>query len=384
MKINKHRRSIIYVNFSPYDNAGHILDFLLTHFDTVIHFSFDHLRLQNGRRTNLLTVYNKGEIFEKRDLLPLRTPPWLRFPSLPAVAILIFHQTWWHSRRLNRQLGTPDYYLSVNAYTACIGNFLRNWKHVKRTVFWVWDYYPKGYPDWKMRLIRSIYWRFDKPGLTQSDIIVAISKKLITLRYKLGVLPLNKTYKIIPIGTDPIDRVSKKGTCVIGFLGMLKISSGLDLLIDSLTAIKKKYPKAKVEIIGSGPDEQYFRARTRRFGNTITFHGFIDSNDDVKNKMKNWTIGIATYLPHKSNESQWTDPSKIKAYLSAGVPVVTTHVPQFAREIKKHNAGMVIDYQKNELLRAITTIEKMKNVYARNALALSKKFSYHKLYKHFF
>src|SRR3972149_6825604 len=140
--------SIVYVNFSPYDNAGRILDFLTSSFDTVIHFSYDHLRLRNGRKTNILAICENGRVVRKKKLIPLRTPEFLRFFSLPAVAALIFLQTFFYCFLYQRQHKNLDYYLSVNAFTTIVGIILRKLGLVKESIFWVWDYYPPGYPDW--------------------------------------------------------------------------------------------------------------------------------------------------------------------------------------------------------------------------------------------
>lgn len=375
---------MVYVNFSPYDNAGHILDYLTSSFDWVIHFSYDHLRLQNGRKTNILTVYHKRKIVERKQLVPLRTPEFLRFLSLPGVALLILFQTWWHTWRLKRKLEIIDYYLTVNAYTAWVGNILKKTGLVKKTIFWVWDYYPPGYPDWRIRFLRRIYWKFDKPGILGADKLAFISNKLLKLRHDFS-LPKGKKYQIIPIGTNPIKEVSPKRGQIIGFLGMLKESQGLDLLFDSLPALAQRFPKLTVEIIGSGPAEPHFKARGRKWRGVVKFLGYIESEKEVDKIMRRWSVGLATYVPVSSNESYWTDPSKIKAYLSLGMPVITTRVPYFAKEIKQYQAGGVVTYGKTEeLILTLQMIMQRRRWYTHNALRLAKRYDYRLLYPRFF
>lgn len=381
----KHQQSIIYVNFSPYDNAGHILDYLTSSFDWVIHFSYDHLRLQNGRKTNILTVYHKKKVVERKQLIPLRTPEFLRFPSLPGVALLILFQTWWHTWHVKRKLGIIDYYLTVNAYTAWIGNILRQLELVDKTVFWVWDYYPPGFPDWRIRFLRWVYWKFDKPNIMAADVLAFISDKLIKLRHDFQSLPIDKPFSIIPIGTDPSPTVPRRKTVIIGFLGMLKESQGLDFLFDALPKIYQQLPKIKIEIIGSGPQEEHFKRRARKWKQVVTFLGYIEKNNEVDTIIRRWSVGLATYVPLPSNESYWTDPSKIKAYLSLGVPVITTSVPYFANEIKRYQAGEVVMYGKTEeLISTLQTIMKRRRWYAYNALKLAERYDYRLLYPHFF
>ena len=382
MKIKK---TIVYVNFSPYDNAGRFLDFLTASFDWVIHFSYDHLRLQNGRKTNILTVYHKRKVVERKQLIPLRTPEFLRFFSLPGVALLILFQTWWHTWRLKRKLEVIDYYFTVNAYTTWIGNILKRRKLVKKTIFWVWDYYPPGFPDWRLKFLRWIYWKFDRPALQGANKIVSISEKLVTLRFQLGALTPNHSYQIIPIGTNPIKKTLNKEKPVMGFMGMLKESQGLNLMFDNLSKLQEKFPHLKIEIVGSGPQETYFRQKAAKFKRMVRFYGYVEKENDVDKIIRRWSAGLATYLPVASNESYWTDPSKIKAYISQGVPVIVTNVPDFVNEIRKYKAGIVIDYHKPiQLFQAIQKLIDNQSFYSHNALNLSRRYYYKKLYPKFF
>ncbi len=379
------KKSIVYVNFSPYDNAGKILDYLISNFVLVIHLSYDHLRLKNGRKSNILTVYENGLVVQRKLLIPLRTPEFFRFPSLPGVALLILTQTLWYSWHYSRRRGKIDYFLSVNAFTAWVGNLLRKTNLVDKTIFWVWDYYPPTYPDWRIRLLRFVYWKFDKPAVRFSDRLAFISHKLISLRKQLGVLGKQNRYPVIPIGTDPIKSPSVKRGKIIGFLGMLKTSGGLDLLFDNLPTLSRIFPDLKIEIIGSGPEETHFRARARKWNNIVKFWGFIEKSDEVDKIMRRWSVGLATYLPVSYNESYWTDPSKIKAYVSQSVPVVTTDVPYLAREIQKFKAGIVIEYNNSQqFIKAIDTLLRQKIRYSEQALRLAKQYEYRKIYKKFF
>lgn len=381
----KQKSSIVYVNFSPYDNAGRILDFLCSNFEVVLHFSYDHLRLKNGRKTNILTMYSHGHIIEQKKLFPLRTPDYLRFLSLPGVAALILFQTLWYTYIYKPKNTHFNYYFSVNAFTAIIGALLRSVRLVDESVFWVWDYYPPSYPDWRMILLRRVYLSFDKPAIRLSSRLVFISQKLITLRQKLNILKLKKHYQIIPIGTNPfMGKLPNRKKLVIGFLGMLKSSQGLDLLAESLPMLLQKHPTLKIEIVGSGPEEKEIRTRFKPWGDVIKFFGYVEKEHDVDQIIRRWSIGIATYLPKSYNESYWTDPSKIKSYLSQSVPVVTTNVPQFSKKITAYHAGIVIPYDKNFLVNAIDTILQKKKYYAKNAHTLAINYMYKKIYLKFF
>jgi glycosyltransferase involved in cell wall biosynthesis len=95
-------------------------------------------------------------------------------------------------------------------------------------------------------------------------------------------------------------------------------------------------------------------------------------------------IGIATYVPDPSNVSYWGDPSKIKRYISAGIPVITTDVFEFSKEILKTKAGIVIAYTRKEFVEAVKTIIHHYTSYQQNAVKLSNTHRYEMIYKKMF
>ncbi len=378
----RQNKSIIYVNFAPYENAGRILDFLIENFTLVILFSFDFHELKNYH-SNQIKIFCDGKIIQEIKLFKLPTPEFLLFPTIPLIAFIIALQTIWYVLSFKRVYGKFHAHLTVNAFTAWIGNLLKNFRIVDKSIFWVWDYYPPSDPNWKIRIVRWVYWKFDKISTKSSSSVIFLNKRLEDLRKEIGILPKNSFYPIVPIGTNPRKTFFYKKT-VIGHIGVLKKSQGLDLLFNNLAEISKNVSNLKVEILGSGPDEQYFKLRAKRFSN-VKFYGFIEEDDQVDQIIKNWSIGLATYIPEKSNGAYWTDPSKIKLYISQGVPVIATEITGFADEIRKNKAGIVIDYYDAKgFTNAILNIIKNKNTFIKNSYDLSIKYNYRKIYKQLF
>jgi glycosyltransferase involved in cell wall biosynthesis len=375
--------SLIYVNFSPYENAGRILDYLLQNCRLLVVFSFNFHQLNKRTSSNYLQVYVEGKKVEELKLFRLPTPEALLFITLPLIAGLIALQTIWQLFQLKKKYGQFTHYLTINAFTAWVGILLRKLKIVQYTIFWVWDYYPPGYPDWRIRLARWAYWRVDKLSTLHADKTVFLNKRLVELRQQINVLPPEKIHRVVPIGTNPGKlRIKKK--FILGHLGVLKKSQGLDLLFDNLAVLQKKLPQLKVEIIGSGPDEEYFKERAKHF-KKVKFYGFIKEEDTVDSLMRNWGVGLATYIPDSSNAAYWTDPSKIKAYISQAVPVVTTAITPFSAEIKKAKAGIVVDYYDAEkFVQAIISALQKPTALQKNAYQLAKKYDYRKIYQDLF
>ncbi len=371
-------RPIIYINFSQYDNTGRLLDYFREQFKTVLHFSFDHLRLKNGRKSNLLTVYKSGRLSTVRKLYSFRVSPFLMFYSLPVVAILMIIQTMYHSHKLAKEFGRPIFF-TVNAYPALIGIILKKLGIVTNVYYWVWDYYPLKYPDWRMKMIRGMYLVFDIIAIHFADKLIFPNRRQLTLRNK--IIRIRNHYKIIPLGGSKPIRFHTRISNIIGFIGMLKDSQGVELLLKNFKQILKANPHVTIEIIGSGPEEHYYKKLAKDFGDRVKFYGFIEDQDKIDKIIRRWFVGLAVYRPIASNESYYGDPSKIKVYLSQGVPIITTNVTEYGVLAKKYSFGITIAYSGRHLLGALRTIYKNQKAYRKQALSYSEKFYYKTLYK---
>ena len=263
---------------------------------------------------------------------------------------------------------------------------LKTFGVVRKTVFWVWDYYPPFHESKIITFMRRLYWQFDKLA-ARSDTLVFLNKRLANLRKEIGVLDENSKYKIIPIGTtESYHKIYKKfnesSSIKLVFVGVIKKSQGLDLLFDSGSQISAIFPKIEACIIGGGPDLSYFKKRSISSGLKTKFYGYLPDNQRDKILSKSH-IGLATYIPSSDNVSYYGDPSKIKQYLSYGLPVITTDVFEFSKEVRKNKAGLIINYEKNELPLALSRIIHNFQSYSKDAFSLSGKFYYKSLYKKF-
>lgn len=378
-------KSIIYVNYSPYENSGKILDFLLENFEYVFLFSLGFHNITEKRKLNRLFIYHRGKLKKEYPILQLPVPQRLVFFLLPLRSLITLIQILLYSYILKRDYGKAGIYFTVNGFTAWIGNIIKKIGLVNKTVFWVWDYYPPTHKDKIIVLMRRIYLYFDRVSL-RSDKVTFINNRILNLRRKSGILPKDTSFPIIPIGTDDFVNIKRNNTTsvTIGFIGVLKKSQGLDEIFDDAESLIKKFPEAKFEVIGSGPDEEYFKLKSLHSPIQTTFHGYLEG-ESFNNVLKKCTIGVATYLPDPSNVSHFGDPGKVKRYLSLGLPVIITDIFEFSKEIETRKAGVIIKYGKsNELTNAIQKIMSNYKLYQKNALNLAKKYYYKKIYPNIF
>jgi len=371
-------KNIIYVNFAPYENAGNILNYLQEHFSTVISFTFNFHRISSNQKQSSLCVYRKKKIVYECPLFQTPTNASVAFILLPIRSLVIFAQLLFHLLRLKEKFGPYSIYFTVNAFTAWSGNILRSLGLVQQTIFWVWDYYPPIHDNAVVRFMRFLYWQFDIPATKQADRIVFLNKRLVDLRKTLGILPKEVSYPVVGIGTNPITSIRPKTMkpIALAFIGVVKKSQGLDLVYKSADVLAKRYPGITLHIIGGGPDIPYYRNLASSSPLKTVFHGYIQSNKQVSAILKRCHIGIAPYVPDKANVTYYSDPSKIKRYIELGLPVITTNVFDFSKEISLNNAGMVIPYNSKVFVQAVRAIIKKYPVYEESALILGKRYRY--------
>lgn len=380
MHKNKRLKSIIYVNYSPYENSGKILDFLIENFGKVFLFSLGFHHLGKKKQYNRLLIYINGKLYEQKSLIQIPIGKKFIFFLLPLKSLITFVQMLTYSFWLKNKYGKVNFYFTVNAFTAWIGTIVKRMGFADKTIFWVWDYYPPFHENKIIRLMRYIYWQFDKIS-SHSDYVAYVNQRLIDLRKDMGVLPKDARFTIVPIGTDSFDvELQTKKDVVFGFIGVLKKSHGLDIIFNNASEIMKHFPSARFEVIGSGPDEKYFRRKAKNLPIPTKFYGYLKEKA-FNNVLRKCSIGIAAYVPDKSNVSHFGDPGKIKRYLSLGIPAILTNVIEFSKEVENARAGVIVDYNNSPaFIQAIKRIMFNYVQYSENALKLSSRFYYKDIY----
>lgn len=279
-----------------------------------------------------------------------------------------------------------DSYVGSNNLNAFIGIILRKMGFVKKVIFFTPDY---SHQRFKNKLLNNFYHWLDYYCLKNADLVWNSSTTMpvdpiMREREKRGVPPKYRSKQIqVPDGTDPVEQVpfDKINRYEIGFVGHLKKGMGLELLIDAFLEIIKQIPQAKLLIIGSGPMEEKLREKAK--GLNIELTGFMGDLSQVYKRLSKCALGIAPYEDDSSNISRYSDPGKVKNYLSVGLPMVITMVPQIAFEIGREKCGIAINYNKDELVEAVVRLLKNETLlksYRKNTLKLAKKYSWDNIF----
>lgn len=255
---------------------------------------------------------------------------------------------------------------------------------LKNVIYYSIDYSKVRF---KNRILDLIYKTADWLSLILSDKNWAVSNEIILEKSKLPFVTISKFIEVpIAISTPISNKLVKQSiTNNLIFVGVILKKQGLGLIIESLPKIIKAIPKIRLTIIGDGDYLEELKRLSKKYKvqKYVDFKGFIGEHSTIIEMMKDADLGLATYLPEENNFTYWADPTKIKVYISQGLPVVTTEVPPISKLIKKHDAGIVVDDNPNILAEEIIGTLKNKKRFlrmSRNALDLAKNYEAKKIY----
>jgi glycosyltransferase involved in cell wall biosynthesis len=179
---------------------------------------------------------------------------------------------------------------------------------------------------------------------------------------------------------------SKRRRQVLAVMSHLTQEKGIQLVLDSVAAIRKRHPKAVVEVIGTGPYEGELKAQAARLklGGAVKFLGLMN-HEQLFRHLPTCGIALATYTEDGDNIAYYADPTKPKEYLACGLPLIITKVPWTWEKVadKKAPMGVAIRYTKADLVKALDRLLGDKAFYdqcRRNALAWTKTLSYEKIF----
>lgn len=180
-------------------------------------------------------------------------------------------------------------------------------------------------------------------------------------RRRQGDLNLERPQQVMPLGLDlesgVIGRRRFERREII-HIGNLQERHGLNILAEALPTLVDKFTDFHLHVVGSGPYREEFEKKIgeRGVGRFVTFHGFVGQKSGLDAIFEQAVLGLALYAPEKDVATSFTDPGKIKDYLSYGLPILTTAVPQIASELGATGAGWVIEYDADNLSEKLSLL----------------------------
>lgn len=273
-----------------------------------------------------------------------------------------------------------DLFIGLESINAIVGILLRKIGIVKMVVYYVSDYSPTRY---RQKWFNNLYLWLDRFAATHSDFIWDVSLAMMPTRVKAG-LDFRKAAPAIHVPNAvfpkqinhlPYSRIIPNSLVFVGTLGKI---NGPDLAIKALRIVLKSVPDATLHIYGGGePDISRLKklAEKLRLNNRVVFHRFISDQVKLSKETSKYAIGLAPYLAIPGSPRWWADATKIRLYLAAGLPVITTQVPPLGKEIEKDGAGIITKDNSNAIASSIIKLLKNKTLYSqmrKNAIKRAK------------
>lgn len=351
---------------------------------TYLKWKFPHGK---GHITSSLTEYQVGKkIKEKRIFsLPAVQKKPLYFLMLPFNYLIYLWQClvllW------GRDSKPVAVFIGVNYYCTFCGILLKKLGKVDIVIYRVMDFFPLP-PKGIYRYLNRIFYMIDRFCLRNSDYIWFTTEGHIVGRERCGYFNRSDyEYLFVPLAMDPDKFVSKpidnRNRFSLVYCGVISRYHLLDLLFQVISKLKKDYREIKLNVIGSGPDEAYFRqlATEMDLQDNIKFHGFMEEGEEFAELMADNILGIALYRDEE-NFMKYTEPAKVKYYLNFGVPAVVSRVPLIADELEAKEVCFAVNNQEEEIAKVIKDFiedAKLQKEYKENVKELVKSLDINRL-----
>ncbi|MCD6399826.1 glycosyltransferase [candidate division WOR-3 bacterium] len=282
-----------------------------------------------------------------------------------------------------------DLWIGVDPLNASLGVVMKKFGRVRKVIYYTIDYVPGRF---KNKFLNNIYHWLDKFCVKNADEVWNVSYRIAEGREKLRGLKrkFHKNQKVVPIGVWldrikrlPFDRIKKHQLL---FIGHLIEKQGVQLVLEAVPEIINKIPDFHFLIVGGGEYQDILinKARSLKINKYVTFTGWIKDRKKLDEIMADSAVAIATYDKTKDTFTYYADPTKLKDYLSAGLPIILTDVPYNAKEIEENKCGIIVNYDKNQVASAIIELMEDENKlkeYRNNALNYAKQFDWNKIFK---
>lgn len=254
-------------------------------------------------------------------------------------------------------------YVGCNNLNALSGIILKKIGAVEKVIYYSIDFSPNRFTN---KFLNKIYLWLDAYCVRNADYAwnccfsMGNLDPMILQRESLGLSPVYREKQMqVPDGTDLIEIPQEFDSNMIGFVGHLKDGNGLEILFDAFALAKLEMPDLKLLIIGSGPLEEILRSRADLIGG-ITMTGYMGDINDVYKALSICGAGIAPY--QMNNLTPYSDPGKVKVYLSVSLAIIITRVPDIWTLVMENKCGVVAEPDNvTELKNAISFVMKDKD-----------------------
>jgi glycosyltransferase involved in cell wall biosynthesis len=343
--------------------AQALRDYLIKHKAKRV-VTITHPLVPESEGRHAIITYENGQMIEREIKLPNKPPITYMFDPLYPVRV-----------------PASDVWFGFNNLACARGLLRRSVRRDSKVVYWAVDFVPNRFGS---SVATKVYDAVDRFVSHKVDLRVELSEAALKGRAEHLKLDEGRMAagRVVPMGAwlertpKVADDAWKKKKIV--YLGHLVERQGVASLIDSLSILMDHDTEITAEIIGSGPllDTLKQKAKKLGIGKRITFHGFVESHQEVEDILASGTVAVAPYQVDKDSFTQFADPGKLKAYLGAYLPIVLTDVPPNAKDLAASGAAIIVKDTPESIADGIEQLLSSKPKY-QNAVAAAKKEAAH-------
>lgn len=225
-------------------------------------------------------------------------------------------------------------------------------------IHWNIDYSPRRF---KNSLLNLIYGKIDKFACKHSNLHVDISLPALNQRFLNYELEKRNSI-IMPVGVWEKDIIE----CTkinwfnkeLLFIGNLTQNQDILLLLKSFKCILQNFPNCKLHIIGSGPqlkEIQAFISKNKDVGKSVLLHGEL-RDQEISKIAAVCCVAFAIYSESRHSFSNFSDSSKIKQYLTFGLPLIITSNLANANSLRLSKVAMVVPNDLNKICEQVNEL----------------------------
>lgn len=372
-KTSKNNTVFIMSSFFPVGLEDYVENFK-GRFDTFYYLKWKFPHSKDRKSFSSITEYKNGKLVREQKLYswPNLKNKMLYFLVLPINYLTYLCQAFCLGRV--RRSSNKVVFMGINYYCTFCGIILKKFGMVDFVIYRVMDFFPLP-PSGFYRFLNRIFYKFDEFCLRKSDSIWFTTEGHIIGREKYGYFDRSKyPYEIIPLGMNRGKFVSapssKSNKHSLIYCGVVSRYHMLDLMFEALKDLKNEFTDIKFNIIGTGPDLDYFKklAKDLNLEKQVVFYGYMEEGYEFNKIMSNNALGVALYRDEE-NFMKYTEPAKVKYYLNYGVPALISKVPQIAFELDKRKISFAVENSKigiSNVIREYFKNDKMQAMYKDN------------------
>lgn len=221
---------------------------------------------------------------------------------------------------------------------------------VGRVAYYAIDFVPDRFGAGSA--LTRAYDALDRLASRRADVRFEVSAAALAARSeRLQLDPAaSAPAQVVPIGTnvDPtLPTTSSTGGEVrrAVWVGHMVERMGLDRTLAAIAELARRGEPVALDVVGHGPLEDEIReqvANSPLLAGRVTLHGFVGDQHELRTIVARSAVALAPYSTRVDSFTRFADPSKLKLYAAAGLPIVLTDVPPNAAELERDAGARVV------------------------------------------